>query len=117
MIDKKIMFSKIIVIGLDGGSWNYIQQWIDQGKLPTFKKLQAQGIWGVQQSQLPPVTSPNWKCYSTGFNPAKLGVYWWENIDVKKRKIYIPSSQSFAGKEIFDYLSDAGKRVGVVNMP
>jgi len=111
------MFSKIIIIGLDGGSWNYIQQWIDQGKLPTFKKLQAQGIWGVQQSQLPPVTSPNWKCYSTGLNPAKLGVFWWENIDVKKRKIYIPSSQSFAGKGIFDYLSDAGKRVGVINMP
>ncbi|MBT3690526.1 hypothetical protein HOG11_04190, partial [bacterium] len=29
----------------------------------------------------------------------------------------IPSSDNFKGKEIFDYLSDAGYRVGVVNMP
>ncbi|MBU1131197.1 alkaline phosphatase family protein [Patescibacteria group bacterium] len=111
------MNKKTIVIGLDGGSWNYIQQWIDGGKLPTFKKLQSSGIWGIQESQLPPVTSPNWKCFSTGLNPAKLGVFWWENIDLKNHRIYIPSSESFSGKEIFDYLSDAGFRVGVVNMP
>lgn len=108
---------KIIVIGLDGGSWEYIQPWIDENKLPNFNKLQQDGVWGVQESQLPPVTSPNWKCYSTGLNPAKLGVFWWENIDIKNRKIYIPNAQSFAGKEIFDYLSDGGYRVGVVNMP
>lgn len=108
---------KIIVIGIDGGSWNYIQKWIDQNKLPTFKKLQQGGAWGVLKSQLPPVTSPNWKCFSTGLNPAKLGVFWWENIDLNNRKIYIPSSQSFHGQEIFDHLSEAGKRVGVINMP
>ncbi len=111
------MNPKVIVIGLDGGSWNYIQQWINQGKLPAFKQLQTQGVWGVLQSQLPPVTSPNWKCFSTGLNPAKLGVFWWENVDVTNRKIYIPSSHSFHGKEIFDYLSDAGYRVGVIDMP
>ena len=111
------MNRKVIVIGLDGGSWNYIQKWIDEGKLPAFKKLQDNGVWGVLESQLPPVTSPNWKCFSTGLNPAKLGVFWWENIDIKNRKIYIPNAQSFKGKEIFDYLSEAGKRVGVINMP
>jgi len=111
------MPKKVIVIGIDGGSWNYIQKWIDEGRLPNFKKLQQGGTWGILRSQLPPVTSPNWKCFATGRGPAKLGVFWWENIDLEKRKIYIPSSQSFKGKEIFDYLSEAGKRVGVINMP
>ncbi|MFA6304931.1 MAG: alkaline phosphatase family protein [Patescibacteria group bacterium] len=108
---------KVIVIGLDGGSWNYIQKWIDEGKMPAFKKLQTGGTWGVLMSQLPPVTSPNWKCFSTGLNPAKLGVFWWENVDVKNRKIFVPNAKSFTGKEIFDYLSEAGYRVGVVDMP
>ncbi|MCX6785456.1 MAG: alkaline phosphatase family protein [Candidatus Komeilibacteria bacterium] len=108
---------KVIVIGLDGGSWNYIQKWIDEGKLPAFKKFQQMGVWGILESQLPPVTSPNWKCFSTGLNPAKLGVFWWENVDVKNRKIYVPNARSFTGKEIFDYLSEAGFRVGVINMP
>ena len=111
------MSKKVIVIGIDGGSWNYIQEWIDEGKLPTFRKLQAGGSWGRLESQLPPVTSPNWKCFSTGLNTGKLGVFWWENIDLKNRRIFIPNAQSFAGKEIFDYLSEAGKRVGVINMP
>lgn len=116
-MNKENIQPKVIVIGLDGGSWNYIQNWIASGKLPTFKKLQAEGAWGTLQSQLPPVTSPNWKCFSTGLNPAKLGVFWWENVDVKNRKIYVPSAATFHGKEIFDYLSEAGYRVGVVNMP
>jgi len=109
--------NKIIVIGIDGGSWNYIQKWIDEDRLPAFKKLQASGAWGRLESQLPPVTSPNWKCFSTGLNPGKLGVFWWENIDLKNRRIYIPNARTFQGKEIFDYLSEAGKRVGVINMP
>jgi len=108
---------KNIVIGLDGANWNLIEPWIKKGELPNLKCLRENGCWGVSISQLPAVTCPNWKCYSTGKNPAKLGVFWWERVDREKKKLVGYDSRSFKSLEIFDYISKERLKVGVVNMP
>jgi predicted AlkP superfamily phosphohydrolase/phosphomutase len=69
------------------------------------------------KSVLPPVTSPNWKCFSTGKNPGKIGIFWWENIDWNKRMVFYPTARKTMNNELWDYLSDAGLRVGVLGMP
>ena len=107
---------KIVVIGLDGASFDLIDPWINQSKLPNLQRLIADGVRGRLRSCLPPVTSPNWKCYSTGKNPGKLGIFWWENIDFKNRTITIPRSRIHT-KEIWDYISESGGKVGIINMP
>ncbi len=108
---------KLIALGLDGAGFNLLQPWLDQGLLPNLAALQKRGVSCPLQVCLPPVTSPNWKCFSTGKNPGKLGVFWWENIDIEKQKITVPSSSDFAGQEIWDILGQAGYKVGVLNMP
>jgi len=65
----------------------------------------------------PPVTCPNWRCYSTGKNPGKLGVFWWEKIDTEERTLTTPTSRSFKSSNYWDYLNDAGKTVGIMNLP
>ena len=108
---------KVLVVGLDGCSWTLLEPWLAAGELPTLRILRARGAWGNAESCLPPVTAPNWKCYSTGRNPGRLGVYWWENVDFGAHRFMPPNSTSFDGPEIWDYLSAAGLRCGVVNMP
>lgn len=108
---------KVVVMGLDGACWRLLDPWIAGGELPHLAKLRQCSLWGDLISQLPPVTCPNWKCYSTGQNPGKLGVYWWQMIDRDRRKIKIPNSLSFHGKDYWEYLSKNGKRVAVINMP
>lgn len=108
---------RVVVIGLDGASFNLIMPWIKSGDLPVIKRLIMSGVYGELESCLPPVTIPNWKCYSTGMNPGKLGVFWWEIVDWENRKIRIPNARSFKGKEIWDYMSEAGLKVGIINMP
>jgi len=108
---------KIIVIGLDGGTWNIIKPLVKQGKLPAIEKLIKNGSCGELESSMPPVTSPAWKCYSTGKNPGKFGVYFWENIDVGKKRFIVNNSTSFKSKEIWDYLSDYGLVCGILGMP
>lgn len=107
---------KAVVIGLDGASFDLIDPWIDDGKLPNLKHLITNGVRGRMRSCLPPVTSPNWKCYSTGKNPGKLGIFWWENIDFKNRSITIPRARIHT-KEIWDYISESEGKVGLINMP
>lgn len=109
--------AKMVTVGLDGASWRLLDKWIEDGELPTIARLRAEGSWGVSLSQLPTVTCPNWKCYSTGKNPGKLGVFWWKMVDKQKRTLVGYDSRSFRSREVFDYLGEAGYRVGVLNMP
>jgi predicted AlkP superfamily phosphohydrolase/phosphomutase len=108
---------KTVVIGIDGASWDLIEPWLQAGDLPNLKHLKENGSWSYSASQLPYVTSPNWKCYSTGKNPGKLGVYWWEVIDIENKAMKVPDSSFFKSRELFDYLSDCDIRCGVINMP
>ncbi len=112
------MTARTVVIGLDGAAFDLFVPWVEQGKLPNLKRLLEQGARAVSQSCLPPTTSPSWKCYSTGKNPGKIGIFWWENIDRKARRVVLPPVDRVnLQDEIWDYMGRAGKKVGVMNMP
>lgn len=106
-----------IVLGLDGANWELLDPWLESGKLPNIQQVREQGTWGDLRSCLPPVTSPNWKCYSTGKNPGKLGVYWWEIVDTEAREIRSPSASDYRSAELWDYLNQSGRQTAVINMP
>lgn len=108
---------KIVVVGLDGASFELIDPWIKEGSLPNLARLKEEGAWADMESVLPATTSPNWKCYSTGKNPAKLGIFWWENISWREQKVYYPHYRVQKHNEIWDYLSIGGRKVGVIGMP
>lgn len=107
----------LVVVGLDGASFELIDPWIGEGELPNIAKIKKEGVWANMSSVLPPVTSPNWKCYSTGKNPGKLGVFWWQNIDWRNGKVYYPVTRMSENKEVWDYMGEEGLRVGIVGMP
>lgn len=109
--------TRTFVVGLDGASWELIEPWIENGDLPNLKHMRDGGSWAESRSCLPPVTFPNWKCYSSGKNPGKFGVFWFEHIDLENEKIEIPDRRSFKTAELWDYLNKEGYSTGVVNMP
>ena len=72
---KLATMAKSLIIGLDGATWNVIKPLAEEGKLPTFKKLMEEGVWGNLESTVPPVTGPAWVSFATGRNPGKTGVF------------------------------------------
>ena len=109
--------TKTIVLGLDGANWALLSPWLEDGRLPNIATLREEGVSADMESVLPPVTCPNWRCYSTGKNPGKLGVFWWEKIDTDARTLSTPNSRSFKSANYWDYLNDEGLTAGVVNLP
>lgn len=107
----------VIVLGLDGACWPLLEPWLEAGELPNLTALREEATWGPLQSQLPPVTSPNWRCYATGRNPAKLGVFWWEIVDRKRHLVRHPTARDFHTRPLWDELASAGHRVTVLNFP
>lgn len=109
--------SRTFVVGLDGASWRLLDPWIEAGELPNLASLMDGGVWTEHRSCLPPVTFPNWKCYSSGKDPGGFGVYWFERVNLDEGEITTADSRDYRTAELWDYLNDAGLSTGVVNMP
>jgi len=106
-----------LTIGLDGANWELLGDWLDAGRLPNLQRLIGDGVGGVSESCLPPLTVPNWKCYATGKNPGKLDVFRFDRIDTANREHVFHDATDFKSAELWDYLNDEGLTAGVINKP
>ncbi|SDM61318.1 Predicted phosphohydrolase or phosphomutase, AlkP superfamily [Halogranum gelatinilyticum] len=109
--------TRLLTLGLDGAAWHKLDRMMDEGKLPNLSRLVAEGSRAPLQTVVPPVTCPAWRCSTSGKNPGKLGVYWWLNLDRESGRITAPDARSFDTADTWDYLSEAGKRCAVLNVP
>ena len=113
---------KVVVIGLDGATFDLIKPWVDDEKLPNIGNLMKKGVWGNLKSVIPTLSAPAWVSFMTGKNPGKHGifdfvVYSDSSYLSEEEQPSIVSSHSFKDKTIWDILSPYGKRVGVMNVP
>jgi len=108
---------KIICIGLDGATFDLIQPFIAQGRLPTFKKLMDSGAWSELRSTVPPVTASAWSSFMTGKNPAAHGLFDFMQRRENSYDLAPVSALDRDGKAVWDLMGDAGKKVIVMNVP
>jgi predicted AlkP superfamily phosphohydrolase/phosphomutase len=108
---------RVMIIGLDGATFDLIKPWVAEGRLPTFKRLMQDSSWGELQVDLPPGTVPNWPSFATGKNPGKHGLIWWVKRDRLTKDFSVVSSADFRGQTIWDIAGQNGLQVGVVNVP
>ena len=106
-----------LIIGIDGATFDLIEPWIRQGKLPTFKRLLQSGCHGRLESTKPPVTAPAWTTFMTGKNPGKHGLYNFVEPVPDSYEMRYTNTRSRLASSIWRILGDAGKRVGVINVP
>jgi predicted AlkP superfamily phosphohydrolase/phosphomutase len=107
---------RTVVFGIDGAHFELIEPWVEAGKLPNIEQVIETGVTADLESVLPPVTSPNWKAYATGKNPGKIGIFWWENIDVENERIHYPSERKHINDEFWELISEE-EPVGVLGVP
>lgn len=107
--------SRVLVVGIDGGTLDLIRPWAEQGYLPHLARLMDEGAWGPLESTIPPVTSPAWPTFATGKNPGKHGVF--DFIRPSGGDFEMVNSTYIKARTLWQILSEAGRRVGVVNVP
>lgn len=106
-----------LVLGLDGATWKLLTPMMERGELPNLKSLVDSGISGNLTSVVPFLSPPAWTSAITGVNPGKHGIF-----DFLRR---LPNQMMFVNESaasrrvppIWMLLSDAGYRVGVINVP
>jgi predicted AlkP superfamily phosphohydrolase/phosphomutase len=110
-------FPKLLVLGLDAATFDLIDPWVAEGKLPHLQALMAGG------SRAPLLSVPNlnsipaWTSFMTGKNPGKHGLYWFYERQPGSYAYRYLNGSDIQGRRFWDYMSDSGLRVGVVNVP
>src|SRR5262245_31755917 len=108
---------RVLMIGLDGATFDLILPWVEAGKLPAFARILSGGAWGPLKSTVPPMTFPAWTSLMTGKNPGKHGVYDFTEREPGGYGIRFVNANWVKSKTIWRLLSDAGRRVAVLSLP
>lgn len=106
----------VIVIGLDGMSWNVLAELFRRGVMSSVNSFRKEGVYGDLKSIIPPFTVPTWTSLSTGVNPGKHGAYSF----LMPKKDYgsrLVSSKEVKCPRMHEVLSMKGLKSVVINLP
>ena len=92
----KASIKRLIVVGLDGQDPTLTDQFMQQGLLPNFSALAAEGSYRRLTTTYPSLSPVAWSSFSTGTNPARHNIFDFLNRD---RRTYLPLlSSTYIGK-------------------
>ena len=110
--------NKVVVIGIDGATFDIILPMIERGELPTFRDIMDKGARAKLMSTYPPHTVPAWISCATGMNPGKLGFF---DFRKNSHQTYDEGdflfSSDIQAKPLWTLLSESNKKVMVIGVP
>lgn len=110
--------NNLIIIGLDGCTWDILIPMVKNGYMPSLKKLVDQGVYGQLKSTIPPVTGGAWLSLATGKTPGKTGKIDFLNKKDNENFLLPIHSKDFKSLQPFwKYIEEEGLKIGIFNYP
>lgn len=108
---------KVLIIGLDGATWDLLKPWAQKGILPTLKNLMEKGVYGNLESTVPPLTVPAWISFATGTNPGKHGCHYFAMPKGSLGELRPITSRAIHGETFYEVLEENKKKCILINLP
>jgi predicted AlkP superfamily phosphohydrolase/phosphomutase len=108
---------RVVLIGIDGASWDYLLPHVEAGELPSLARVVREGTTGRLRSIECHFTPPAWTSMLTGVLPERHGIYsfgTWHEAEQRFTKV---TSNEVQAASVWDVASRAGRRVAVVGVP
>lgn len=86
-----------MVLGIDGMDPKLLQTFVDQGRMPNFKALIAEGDFRPLQTTMPPQSPVAWSTFITGMDPGGHGIYDFLHVNPAKMAPYNSMAEVDAG--------------------
>ncbi|RMD84852.1 MAG: hypothetical protein D6815_03315 [Candidatus Dadabacteria bacterium] len=98
---------RVLVFGIDGGTWRVIEPMMRAGELPNLERLYRHGIHGVLESAPPALSPVVWTTIFTGKPHQMHGIHDWKTSQSTHRKV----------AAIWEITSERGMLTYVLNVP
>ncbi|MCU1259021.1 MAG: Type phosphodiesterase / nucleotide pyrophosphatase, partial [Bryobacterales bacterium] len=107
---------RVILFGLDGGTYTVLDSLIDRGVMPFLGRFMKSGVRGVLQSTTPPLTPPAWCSLVTGRSPGNHGITGFFQYESERSLVIeIVSATKLHAETLWSIVSRQGKRAGSLN--
>ncbi len=107
--------TKVLLLGLDGASWNVMRPMLDRGALPNLARVVEQGVSGPMASDLPCLSIVLWTSVVTGKTPAEHGIRDWSYVDPESGEKGLMDSTKRRVPALWNIVNAARRASGFVN--
>src|SRR3954447_9584360 len=108
---------KVLVLGLDGATWDVLEPLVSDGMLPNLARLRDQGVSGVLGSVFPPLSPVAWTGVMTGKNSGKHGVFEFLESRHDPLRPQVNSSRSIQADLLWEIAGRYGKKTVAGGVP
>jgi predicted AlkP superfamily phosphohydrolase/phosphomutase len=106
----------ILIIGIDGATFNIINPLIEQGRLPNIARLMCCGVYGPLKSSVPALSPVAWTSFMTGMNPGTHGIFDFSGRVPNSYRFKINNATDIRTKPLWMILSELQKKVCVIGV-
>jgi Tfp pilus assembly protein PilF len=104
----------VIFIGLDGADWSLLDQYIQQGTMPSLARLVREGVSGTVATLHPPLSPLVWTTMMTGVSPLEHRVLDFLRVNPSTHQREPITSDERVVPAIWNMATDGGKKVGAL---
>jgi predicted AlkP superfamily phosphohydrolase/phosphomutase len=115
---------KVLIIGLDGGSWRLLDRLCNGGQMPNLRRLRDAGAPGILSSTVPPISPVAWTSFLTGLRPGRHRLYGF----ITSRNTYVEGPRGYAAGRpanaseigavpLWEVMNQHGVSTGLLNVP
>ena len=108
---------KVVVIGLDGATWDLLEPWMAAGDLPNLTAFRNESSWGMLKTVMPYLSPPAWTSAVTGVNPGRHGIFDFQRRLPGQTVIVTETAKSRRSPPIWNLLKGSGKVSAIINVP
>lgn len=107
----------LLVLGLDGATFDVIDPLVRSGGLPTLAAWRARGVATPLASTTPPMSFPAWSTFATGLAPGEHGLFDFTQKLPGAYRIRFANASDRRGETLWGRVSRAGGSALVLGVP
>jgi predicted AlkP superfamily phosphohydrolase/phosphomutase len=108
---------RTLVLSLDGATLGLVQRWQAEGRMPALGSLMEDGSFAPMRSTFPFNSGVAWTSLATGVTAGRHGIYDFFLLREGDYGLRPASTADRLVPAVWTIASDAGARVGVINVP
>lgn len=108
---------RLVIIGIDGATFNILRLLQNKKSLPFFNKLMQNGCYGNLESSLPVNGAASWASFFSGKNPGKHNIYDFFTTRSEDTQPPLISNHSIKSRLLWNILENFKMRSILINIP
>lgn len=108
---------RVFVIGLDGATFDLLDPWVKEGRLPNLRRLLEGSSYGQLESTVPFHSPAAWSSFMTGVNPGKHGVLDFYHFNPNSFEKVLVNSNHIGSKRFWDLAGEREKKSIILYVP